>query len=209
MTRRIGLFGGAFDPVHDAHVALAYAALNQLALDEVRWVPTGQPWYKNSPMVAAVHRVAMVALAIADEPRFMLDARETERAGPTYTLDTVMEMQAEDAARQAALPTSGRVAAEWFLVIGQDQLSKFHTWHGWQALALRVTLAVAGRAGDEPHIGAALEGAPIRLATIALPPMEVSSTEIRASLAQGRDLAGLVPDAVAGYIARHGLYASS
>jgi nicotinate-nucleotide adenylyltransferase len=204
--RRIGLFGGAFDPVHDAHVALAYAALDQLALDEVRWVPTGQPWYKNSPMVAAVHRVAMVALAIADEPRFVLDARETERTGPTYTLDTVMEMQAEYAVREATSSSSS--GAEWFLIIGQDQLSKFHTWHGWQALVTRVTLAVAGRAGDEPHLGAALQSAPIRLAEVALPPMEVSSTEIRASLAQGRSLAGLVPDAVARYIARHGLYAS-
>ncbi|CAN5784027.1 nicotinate-nucleotide adenylyltransferase [soil metagenome] len=229
--RRIGLFGGAFDPVHDAHLALARAAMDQLTLDEVIWIPTGQPWYKNSPMVGTGHRLAMVDLAIGDEPRFVLDPRETERAGPTYTIDTVIELQSEFAARAAVLAGDADVEiggnsslgghvgadatspspteAEWFLIVGQDQLAKFHTWQGWQALVSRVTLAVAGRAGDEPLIGKELEAAPIRLVKIDLPPMNVSSTEIRNCLAQGRGLAGLVPPAVASYIARHALYTAA
>lgn len=205
--RRIGLFGGTFDPVHDAHVALARAALQQLGLDELRWIPTGQPWYKNTRIAAACHRIAMVALAIEGEPRFSIDVRETERSGPTYTLDTVIELQAEDAARARSADAAAWAPAEWFFIIGQDQLAKLHTWHGWQALIGRVTLAVAARDGEPVTIGPALEGAPLRIVRIDLPPMHVSSTEIRARLLEGGDLAGLVPDAVAGYIARHGLYA--
>lgn len=217
MTRRIGIFGGAFDPVHDAHVALGHAALEQLALDELRWVPTSQPWYKSRELTASAHRLAMVALAVADEPRFTIDARELERAGPSYTLDTVIEMQTEYLARVAAPGLEGEGApaaapplppAEWFLVIGQDQLAMFHTWHGWQALVSRVTLAVAGRAGEPPALSPELQGAPLKLVEIAMPPMDVSSTEIRACIAAHRSLAGLVPDAVASYIARHGLYTS-
>lgn len=86
---RIGLFGGSFDPVHNAHLALAHAALRDAALDEVRWIPAGQPWQKTRQLAAAAHREAMVALAIEGEPRFVLDRIELQRAGPSYTLDTV------------------------------------------------------------------------------------------------------------------------
>ncbi|HEX7435379.1 MAG TPA: adenylyltransferase/cytidyltransferase family protein, partial [Caldimonas sp.] len=87
--KRIGLFGGSFDPVHNAHVALAKVALAQLKLDELRWVPAGQPWQKARALSDAVHREAMLRLAIADEPRFTLSRIELERGGASYTLDTV------------------------------------------------------------------------------------------------------------------------
>jgi nicotinate-nucleotide adenylyltransferase len=92
--RRIGLFGGSFDPVHNAHVALARSALEALALDEVRWIPAGHPWQKTRTLADAAHRQAMVALAIEDEPRFVLDPIELQRPGPSYMLDTVTELQA-------------------------------------------------------------------------------------------------------------------
>ncbi|HZE92934.1 MAG TPA: nicotinate (nicotinamide) nucleotide adenylyltransferase, partial [Rhizobacter sp.] len=125
--KRIGLFGGSFDPVHIAHVALAQVALTQLALDQVRWVPAGNPWQKERAMTPAVHREAMVRLAIAGEPKFMLDRCELERSGPSYTLDTVRQLQ-------AAHP-----GAEWFLIIGEDQYAGLHTWNDWTELLQRVT----------------------------------------------------------------------
>ena len=94
--KRVGLFGGSFDPVHNAHVALATTALAQLGLDELRWIPAGQPWQKARRLAAAADREAMVRLAIAGEPRFVLDRVELRRSGPTFTLDTVRELVAAE-----------------------------------------------------------------------------------------------------------------
>ena len=97
--KRIGIFGGSFDPPHQAHVELARTALRALSLDEVRWIPAGQPWQKLAParaMTPAGHREAMVRLAIAGEPGFVLDRIEIEREGPSLTLDTVVAFQAAE-----------------------------------------------------------------------------------------------------------------
>ena len=194
--RRIGLFGGSFDPVHNAHLALARSALRELALDEVRWIPAGQPWQKTRTLTDAVHREAMVALAIEGEPRFVLDPIELQRAGPSYMLDTVRALQ-------AAQP-----GAQWFLLLGQDQHAGLPTWRGADELVQLVTLAVAGRPGAPavPRDGhdRRLAGATVR--AVALPPMEVSSTEVRALCAAGHPIAHLVPEKVASYIEEHGLY---
>ena len=189
---RIGIFGGSFDPVHNAHVALARLALAQLALDELRWVPAGQPWQKTRALTPAVHREAMVRLAIAGEPRFALERCELERSGLSYTLDTVRTLQ-------AAEPD-----AAWFLVIGQDQYASFHTWHGWQELLGRVTLAIANRPDVSPAADPQLLHVPH--AAVSLPMMEVSSTDIRERLAAGHAIGDLVPPAVARYIDQHHLY---
>ena len=198
---RIGIFGGSFDPVHNAHLALARLALAELQLDELRWVPAGQPWQKARGLTPAVHREAMLRLAMANEPRFTLSRIETERGGASFTLDTVREMQ-------AAQP-----GAQWFLVIGQDQYAGFHTWQGWQELLGRVTLAVANRAmAGEP--GAALVADPqvqrVAHEAVALPMMDMSSTDIRSRLAnlqgRGQGIDDLVPPAVARYIDQHNLY---
>ena len=190
--KRIGLFGGTFDPVHNAHVALAKEALATLGLDELRWIPAGQPWQKAGTLTAAEHREAMVRLVIEGEPRFSLDRRELLRNGPSYTLDTVRELQAE-------LP-----GASFFLLIGADQYGTLHTWRGWPELLGRVTLAVANRPGFAPPVHADVLRHPQRV--VPLPMLEISSTDIRRRVAAGEVISELVPPAVARYIARHGLY---
>ncbi len=190
--KRLGLFGGSFDPVHNAHVALARAALHDLDLAEVRWVPAGQPWQKERPVSAAVHREAMLRLAIGDEPRFVLDRIELEREGPSFTLDTVRALQ-------AAMP-----GCEWFLLIGQDQYAGLHTWKDWQELLARVTLAVANRPGAAPAVHPEVLRFPHR--SVPLPMLDISATDIRRRVAQGRDISTLVPAAVAGYIEHNALY---
>ena len=190
--KKIGLFGGSFDPVHSAHVALAQVALSQLQLDAVRWVPAGEPWQKTRELASPAHRAAMVQLAIADEPRFALERCELNRVGPSFTLDTVRELQ-------AAEPD-----AQWFLIIGQDQYVGLHTWRDWKALLQLVTLAVAMRPGVPAQANPEVQR--VGHQPVALPMMDISSTEIRERVASGQGIDRLVPAAVARYIDRHHLY---
>jgi nicotinate-nucleotide adenylyltransferase len=194
--RRIGLFGGSFDPVHVAHLALARVAAQALRLHQLRWVPTGDPWHKDRTLTEASHRVAMLKLAVAGEPCWAVDEREIRRAGPSYTIDTVLELSAE------------QPGAQWFVVIGQDQYAQLHTWHRWQELLPRVTWAVAGRAGEPLQAPAPVAALPHRVQALALPPMHVSATDIRARRIRGEGIDGLVPPAVAAYIERNHLYRS-
>jgi nicotinate-nucleotide adenylyltransferase len=189
---RLGILGGSFDPPHVAHMALAGAALVELDLDEVRWIPAGQPWQKARAVTAANHREAMVGLAIAVEPRFVLDRIELERHGPSYTVDTVR-----------ALAPLG----ELFLIIGADQYAGLHTWHGWQELLGRVTLAVANRPGEHPTAHPEVRQLAHRV--VPLPMLDISATDIRSRVARGLPIEGMVPPSVAGYISRHGLYTGS
>ncbi len=190
--RRIGIFGGSFDPVHNAHLALARVALAELRLDELRWVPVGEPWQKSRRITSALHREAMVRLAIEGEPRFVLDRTELERSGPSYTLDTVRSLQ-------AAQP-----GAQWFLVIGQDQYAGFHTWHGWEELLSRVTIAVANRPEASPLADPQVRA--VAHEAVQLPMMDVSSTDIRERLRHAMPIDDLVPPSVARYIDQHHLY---
>jgi nicotinate-nucleotide adenylyltransferase len=192
LKRRIGLFGGSFDPVHHAHLALARQARDELALDELRWVPAGQPWQKARTMTPGAQREAMLRLAIAGEPRFAIERCELQRPGPSYTLDTVRTLQ-------AAEPD-----AQWFLLIGQDQFDNLHTWHGFEELLQRVTLAVAQRPGSTPAADARVQAARYRV--LQLPPLDISATGIRARVAAGQDIGALVPPPVAQYIHQHRLY---
>ncbi len=189
---RVGLLGGTFDPVHVAHVALAQAALQALQLDQVRWIPAGQPWQKTRQVTAAVHREAMVRLAIAGEPRFVLDRIEIERSGPSFTLDTVKALG-------AAHPNT-----DWFLIIGADQYAGLHTWGQWRDLLGLVALAVANRPGAPPAVHPEVLAFPHR--AVPLPMLDISSTDVRQRVQTGADISALVPPEVARYIETHRLY---
>ena len=189
--RKVGIFGGSFDPVHNAHVALAKTALAELALDEVRWVPVWQAWQKAREMAPAADREAMVRLAISGEPRFVVERCELRRRGTSYTLDTVRELRAAEP------------GIDWYLILGQDQYAGLHTWRDWRELVSLVTLVIAPRPGAAA-VNPQVAHTPHR--TVALPLMDESSTDIRELLAAGLSIEGLVPPAVASYIDRHHLY---
>jgi nicotinate-nucleotide adenylyltransferase len=191
--RRIALLGGSFDPPHNAHVALAHAALDHLQLDELRWMPAGDPWQKHGDVTPAAHRVAMVQRAIEGEPRFVLERCELRRSGPTYTVDTVRELEAAE-------------PADWLLIIGQDQYANLHTWHAWPELLRRVTLAVASRAGQPPTPSDDVAAQAHRVVALPLPRIDVSASEVRQRVREGRDYDGMVPTAVARYIEENRLY---
>jgi nicotinate-nucleotide adenylyltransferase len=193
MKRQVGLFGGSFDPVHNAHVALARLALESLDLDELRWIPVWQPWQKARRLAPAAAREAMVRIAIDGEPRFVLERAELRRRGTSYTLDTVRELA-------AAEPD-----ADWYLILGQDQYAGLHTWRDWRELVKLVTLVIAPREGAPP-VDPQIEATPHRF--IALAPMHESSTDIRALIAAGKPIDALVPPGVARYIEQHHLYRS-
>ncbi len=194
-SRRVGLFGGTFDPVHLAHVALAQAALSAFQLDELRWIPSGRPWQKERRVTEARHREAMVRLAMGTEPRFELDRIELERPGPSFTLDTVRSFAA------------AQTATEWVLIIGQDQYAALHTWHDWQLLLGLVTVAVANRPGVLRLPAPEVQAFAHRVVPLAM--LDISSTEIRHRVSAGQDISQLVPPDVASYIDLHGLYRGS
>jgi nicotinate-nucleotide adenylyltransferase len=194
MNAQIGLLGGSFDPVHRAHLALGRIALDRLALARLIWMPVGQAWQKNAGHASADHRLAMLQLAIQGEPRFEVSDLEIRRAGPSYTIDTVMALQSQ-------IP-----GADWFLVIGQDQYAGLPTWHRWEELLPLVTLAVAGRQGREPEAPAPLQALPHALVSMPLPAMAISSTAVRARVRAGEVIDDLVPAQVASYIELNGLY---
>jgi nicotinate-nucleotide adenylyltransferase len=189
---RLGLFGGTFDPPHNAHLALARAALDEFQLDSLHWIPAGRPWQKARQITEAAHREAMVRAAIDGEPRFVLDRIEIERQGPSYTLDTVRALRSQHA------------AAALFLVIGADQYAGLHTWQGWQELLGLVTLAVANRPGPMPPVNADVLRTPHRV--VPLPMLDISATDIRSRVARGLPIDSLVPPAVARYIETNDLY---
>jgi len=196
---RLGVFGGAFDPPHAGHRALVEAALTELQLDRLRVFPTGQAWHKKRELSGAAHRVAMAELAFADLPRVRVDARETLRPGPTYSVETLRELHAE------------HPGATLYLVIGQDQAADLQRWHAWREVVQLAIICVAARAqstgaatGFVPPAG--LEPRFLRLSCPLLP---VSATEIRRRAATGQSIVPLVGDAVARYIADHYLYQSA
>lgn len=205
--RRVGMFGGAFDPPHGAHRALAEAALDQLQLDRLHVLPTGHAWHKTRALLPAFHRIAMCERAFGDLARVHIDARETRRPGPSYTADTLAELRRE------------YPQAELFLVLGADQLLAFKSWVRWQEVVQRATLAVANRPtsiGAQALLGEApetdLSAVDIPFVRLQMPLQHLSATAVRARLAgtatDGPPLDVLVPAAVASYISQHHLYQS-
>lgn len=196
--RRVGLFGGAFDPPHQAHEALLRAALSQLALDVLRVLPTGQAWHKDRPLTAAQHRLAMAQLAFAQVPRVVVDSQEITRPGPSYTIDSLRAVAAQEP------------DAELFLIIGGDQAAAMTTWRDWQAILQLATICVADRTDSTgaSTLFDAEKMAPQRFLHLNMPAMPISATQIRAAVSCGKPVPALVQAAVARYIADHHLYHS-
>lgn len=201
---RIGLFGGTFDPPHHGHLLAASDAFEALGLDRLVWIPAAQqPLKVGMQSAAAADRLAMTRLAVGDDPRFAVDPVEIERAGLSFSVDTV-----EGYAR-------ARPGDELVVLVGADVLATFARWKEPRRIAQLARLAVLHRAVD----GAAVEKAAIAGAIGAVtgadvpPPVvletrrvDISSTEIRERARAGRSLHGFVPDAVARYVRERALY---
>ncbi len=193
---RVGVFGGAFDPPHIAHVALAQAALEQLRLDELRVLPTGQAWHKPNALSAGEHRLAMARIAFGGLPGLVVDDRELRRPGPTYTVDTLRELKAE------------QPQAQLFLIMGEDQATALTRWREWEAIPALATICMAARPSASDSAAHSMP-APAAPRLLRLPPMTESATEIRQRVAGGQGIAHLVPPGVASYIDQHSLYRST
>lgn len=201
---RLGIFGGSFDPVHAGHLHAARAALEAFDLDRVVLVPARDPPHKPGRALAPGRdRMEMLHLAISGEPRFLVHGVELDRAGPSFTIDTVRTLP----------KLLGEEGAELFLVLGSDNLAGLPSWRDAGSLLERVQPIVVHREGDpEPafrEIERALgpeAGRKVRAGHLALPPVEVSSTDLRAKLpALGNRSLDLAPSVLA-YIRDHGLY---
>ena len=193
--RRIGLFGGSFNPPHLAHLALARAARDTLALDELRWIPAGAPWQKPAhEMAAPAHRWAMVQRLIHDEPGMLADGREIQRPGPTYTRDTVAELRRE------------WPQAELVLILGQDQYARVDTWRDAAQWRSDVRFAVAARHGEAPNPPPGWDASNHRRDVVPLPEHPISATDIRRRVVAGQPVEELVGADVARYIDQHRLY---
>lgn len=195
--RRLGIFGGSFDPPHVIHRLLAQAALDQLRLDRLLIVPTGQAWHKSRPLTDARHRVAMAQLAFDDLAGVQVDTREVDRAGPSFTIDTLRALRLE------------YPQAELFLIIGQDQAQALPSWREWEQVVALATIAVAGRAEDPattPIQYQPPESLRQRFVQLQLPLSDTSATSIRERARRGQSTVPLVIEPVARYIVLHRLY---
>lgn len=207
----MGLFGGTFDPVHIGHLRTALELREALGVEQMRLIPTARPPHRDSPEVAAEHRLAMLAAAIGDEPGLVADDRELRRAGPSYTIDTLAEVRAEVGA-----------GVSLCLCLGMDSLVKLASWRRWREFTDFAHLVVAARPGwQAPAAGAVADwladrwvrhpeqlraAAAGRALILSLTLLPVSATRLRGDLAHGRSVRYLVPDAALAYLRSHGLY---
>ena len=213
MQGSIGILGGTFDPVHFGHLRLAQEGADALALNEVRFIPGGTPPHRVTPRTSAAHRVAMVKLAIADNPMFHIDERETRRSGLSYMFDTLTELRSEVGA-----------AAPLVLIMGADAFSAFNTWHRWRDIFGLAHIAVAHRPGtaladikaealsgefaqrrvdDAAKIACAPAGA---IVVVPITALDISATAIREAIQSQRNARYLTPAAVLQYIEHNHLF---
>ena len=183
----IGILGGTFDPVHNAHIAIARLALDKLGSERVLWIPTGSPGYRTPPIASAAHRVAMLRLALAGEPRFAIDERELEPGHSAYSVDTMRSLRSELGA-----------GSDPVLLMGADQYSRLESWHRWKELLELCRIAVFAR----PGWTLSRTGAQV----VAMSPLDVSASDVRARISLGADDSAMLPATVFAYIREHGLY---
>lgn len=198
----IGVLGGTFDPIHMGHLIIAEEVRARLDLAEVIFVPAGQPWLKlnNANAISpAEHRMAMVRLAIADEPAFRLSTMEIERPGPSYTVDTMAELSRQFGAK-----------GKLFFILGWDNLNQLPRWHQPARLVKLCRLVPVRRVGfaspDLDALEAAVPGLAKSLVMLDTPQIEISASEIRARVGRGQSIHQLVPEPVERYIIEQRLY---
>ena len=205
----LGFLGGAFDPVHIGHLRGAMAVRDTLNLERIDLIPAAQSPLKDQATVDAVHRLAMLDRAVVGLPGIAVDARELDRTGPSYTADTLAGLRREHGAERTLV---------W--IVGADILATLPQWSRWRELLEFAHLVVMGRPDAEPHpseVSAWLAENKIDQAgllsrpsggvfTLAQPLLEISSSDIRAMLAAGRDPRFLLPDGVMEYISDHALF---
>jgi nicotinate-nucleotide adenylyltransferase len=185
LTLRVGILGGTFDPVHNAHLAIARSALDHLGLGSILWMPTGAPPYRPAPVAAASHRVAMLKRALADEPRYAIDERELRPGASGFTIDSITSLKHEYPHDQ------------FVLMMGADQYAQRAHWHRWADIEKLCDVAVFARPGSN------LNG---KAKTIPMTPMAISASDIRARIGRGDDVSALLPPPVLAYIREQGLY---
>jgi nicotinate-nucleotide adenylyltransferase len=196
--RRIGIFGGTFDPVHNGHLYIANALRAALDLERVVWVPAGRPPHKTGQIVSSDHdRLAMLNLALAGSAADQIDTIDIERSGPSYTADTL------DILAECLAP------ARLVFLMGEDSLRDLPTWHNPDRLLEAAELAVAARPEVDADIDSIAWQVPAVKGRVHLVPTKeiaISSSEIRRRVGEHQSIQGLVPAAVEAYIWDHGLY---
>jgi nicotinate-nucleotide adenylyltransferase len=198
-ARRLGVFGGTFDPPHYGHLALAETARVQLELDTVLFVPAGSPPHKpDAAITSPEDRVALVRAAIADNAAFAISCVDVDRPGPHYTVDMVARLREEHPEVES-----------WHFLMGEDSLHDLPTWHEPARLLQQVTLAVMprmGRRADIPTLEQSFPELGERLVWLDVPPVHLSATEMRHRVRSGLPLRYLVPPAVEALIHERSLY---
>jgi nicotinate-nucleotide adenylyltransferase len=187
--------GGTFDPIHNGHLVAASEVQSWFGLDEVVFVPTGQPWQKSDRKVTpAEHRYLMTVIATASNPRFTVSRVDVDRVGPTYTIDTLQELT-------AVMPDT-----DLFFITGADALAEIFTWRDAQELFDLAHFVGCTRPGYEMD-SSTLQGIPAdRVTILEIPALAISSTNCRERTAAGEPVWYLVPDGVVQHIAKHRLY---
>ena len=199
----IGVMGGTFDPIHNGHLIVAEEVRVRLDLAEILFVPAGLPWLKTDRAIsAAEHRMQMVRLAVEDKPYFKLCAVEIERTGPSYTVDTIAELQSQFGA-----------GAQLFFILGWDSLAELPQWREPSRLIKLCYLVAVPRPGYPPpdlsSLEAIIPGLSQRLTLLDTPEIDISASVIRDWVARGLSISHLVPEPVDRYIREQGLYSRS
>nr|WP_143109683.1 nicotinate-nucleotide adenylyltransferase [Corynebacterium sp. NML130628] len=197
-ARRVGVMGGTFDPIHNGHLVAASEVADRFDLDEVVFVPTGEPWQKADRQITdSEDRYLMAVIATASNPRFSVSRVDIDRAGPTYTLDTLRDLR-------ALLPQ-----ADLFFITGADALASIMSWRDWDLMFDLAQFVGVTRPGYELSESFLPEDLQERVHLIEIPAMAISSTGCRDRAREGRPVWYLVPDGVVQYIAKNDLYRSS
>ncbi|NQX27564.1 nicotinate-nucleotide adenylyltransferase [Microbacteriaceae bacterium VKM Ac-2854] len=190
---RIGVMGGTFDPIHHGHLVAASEVAQSFDLDEVVFVPTGQPWHKKT-VTSAEHRYLMTVIATASNPRFTVSRVDIDRIGTTFTIDTLRDLH------------TARPDAELFFITGADAVAQILSWKDYQELWDLAHFVAVSRPGHDLSIS----GLPQQdVSLLEVPALAISSTDCRSRVNRGHPVWYLVPDGVVQYISKHHLYRST